>query len=94
MKNLIIYPSAIVLIFSAFSLSLVETTLDSQTTQKVESDCCCQYETYEYLKDGTKKFSGYCYSWTTPERCAKNFASANGKAVSKPKEECKCVVPR
>jgi len=94
MKKILIPVSAIALILSAFSFSHVEATSDGQPTQKGESECCCQYETYDYLKDGTKKFRDYCYTWTTPERCAKNYADANGKVVSKSKDECKCVVPK
>jgi hypothetical protein len=94
MKKNLIYASAIALILSVFSFSHVEATSNGQPTQKGASECCCQYETYDYLKDGTKKFRAYCYTWTTPERCSKNFTDAKGKVVSKPKDECKCVVPK
>lgn len=94
MKKILIPVSAIALILSAFSFYHVEAKSEGQPTQKGESECCCQYEMYDYLKDGTKKFRGYCYSWTTPEKCLENYARANAKVVYKSKDECKCVVPK
>lgn len=94
MKKIFIHASSFALILIVFAFSRVEATSDGHPTQKAESECCCQYETYDYLKDGTKKFRGYCYTWTTPERCTKNYADADGKVVYKPKDECKCVVPK
>jgi hypothetical protein len=93
MKKILIPVSAIALILSAFSFSHVEATSNIQPTQKGESECCCQYETYDHLKDGTKKFRAYCYTWITPEECAKK-TDVKGKVVYKPKDECKCTVPK
>jgi len=67
---------------------------DGSFTSGNDGNCCCQYETYDYLKDGTKKFREYCYYWTTSEKCYETYARANAKVVYKSKDECKCVVPK
>jgi hypothetical protein len=93
MKNLIIYFSGFILVLSVLAFSRAESS-NGRFQGNAESECCCQYETYIYLEDGTKKFDVYCYTWTTPERCVKDFARANGKVVQKPKDECRCTRPR